>query len=131
LTGASTNRAGFVFRDGGGSYDPPWSAVPSGDLQIGKHMSARSIRTARDGSKGWMDYESRIAARETLKTAFGDIDTYRVEVFRTFQDGGRLKMTFWYDPDWGYSVKMVTEFRGRSGPLNIQIREMVARSRKG
>ena len=131
LSGAIATRAGFALKDGGGSYDPPWSVVPSGEFQLGKHMSARSIRTARDGTKSWMEYESRIAAREKLKTAFGEIDTYRVDVFRTFQDGGRLKMTFWYDPDWGYSVKLVTEFRGRSGPPNIQIREMVSRSRKG
>ncbi len=131
LSGAIATRAGFALKDGGGSYDPPWSVVPSGEFQLGKHMSARSIRTARDGTKGWMEYESRIAAREKLKTAFGEIDTYRVDVSRTFQDGGRLKMTFWYDPDWGYSVKLLTEFRGRSGPPNIQIREMVSRSRKG
>ena len=131
LPGAIATRAGFAIKDGGGSYDPPWSTVPSGEFQVGKHMSGRSIRTARDGIKGWMEYESRIAAREKLKTAFGEIDTYRVEVMRTFQDGGRLKMTFWYDPDWGYSVKLLTEFRGRSGPPNIQIREMVSRSRKG
>ncbi len=77
-----------------------------------------------------MDYDSHIVAREQLHTAFGLIDTYRVEVLRTFENGARLKMTFWYDPDWGYSVKLVTEFRSNSGAPDIRIREMVSRARK-
>jgi hypothetical protein len=130
LSGGRTNHAGFVFEDGGGSYDPPWSAVPGGEYQVGKRLQGRSIRTDRSGRKSWMDNETRIAAREKLQTPFGLLDTYRVEVLRTFETGGVLKMTFWYDPDWGYSVKLVTEFRSNAGAPDIKIREMVSRSRK-
>jgi Caspase domain len=131
LPGSRATRAGFVLQDGGGTYDPPWSSVPSGEFQIGKRLSGRSIRTAPDGSKQWVDYDSHIAAREKLKTAFGEIDTFRVDVNFVYQNGGRSKFTFWYDPDWGYSVKLSTEFRNARGKLDIRIREMVARSRKG
>lgn len=63
------------------------------------------------------------------QTAFGLLDTYRVEVVRVNETGGTLKLTFWFDPDWGYAVKLVSEFR-RSGAPDIRIREMVARSRR-
>jgi hypothetical protein len=129
LPGARATRAGFVLSDGGGSYDPPWSVTPGGAFQVGKRLTGRSIRTDRQGNKTWVDFDSRIVAREKLQTPFGVIDTYRVEVRRTFQTGGTMKMTFWFDPDWGYSVRLVTEFRDRSAP-DIRIRDMVARSRK-
>lgn len=129
LPGARATRAGFVLADGGGSYDPPWSVTPGSEYQVGKRLTGRSIRTDRRGNKIWVDFDSRIVAREKLQTPFGLIDTYRVEVLRTFQTGGTMKMTFWFDPDWGYSVKLVTEFRDRGAP-DIRIRDMVARSRK-
>jgi len=121
--------AGFVLQDGGGTNDPPWSVVPGGELQVGKRVSGRSIKTERSGRKYWVDYDSRIVAREKLQTAFGLIDTYRVEIEMINQMGGRLKQTFWFDPDWGYSVKLVTELRTTGAP-EIRIREMVARSRR-
>jgi hypothetical protein len=130
LAGARGTRAGFVLQDGNGTYDPPWSVVPGSDYQVGKRMQGRSIRTEPNGRKSWVDFDSRIVAREKLQTAFGLVDTYRIEVVRTFELGGTLKMTFWFEPDWGYSVKLVTEFRNTGAP-DIRIREMVARSRKG
>lgn len=130
LTGARATRAGFVLADGGGSYDPPWPVVPGGEYQVGKRLTGRSIRTDRQGNKIWVDYDSRIVAREKIQTPFGLIDTYRIEVLRSFQTGGTMKMTFWFDPDWGYSVRAVTEFRNRQGAPDIRIRDMVARSRR-
>jgi hypothetical protein len=131
LQGARATIAGFVLADGAGTYDPPWSVVPGGEYQVGKRMQGRSIRTDRQGQKQWMDYDSRIVAREKLQTPFGQIDTYRVEVARLYQNGDRLKMTFWFDPDWGYSLRLVSEFRSASGRVpDIRIRDMVARFRK-
>lgn len=130
LPGARATVAGFVLEDGQGTYDPPWSVIPGGEYQVGKRLQGRSIRTDRNGRKSWVDHDSRIVAREKLQTPFGLVDTYRIEVIRTHQTGGTLKMTFWFDPDWGYSVKLVTEFRNTGAP-DIRIREMVSRSRKG
>ncbi|RYX89397.1 MAG: caspase family protein [Comamonadaceae bacterium] len=127
---ARATRAGFVVQDGGGTYDPPWSAVPGGDFQVGKRIAGRSIRTAPNGDKYWLDYETRIVAREKLQTSLGLLDTYRVEVSMLFQIGSRSQLTFWYEPEWGYAVKTRFEFRnpGTRAP-DIRIREMVARSR--
>ena len=131
LPGARVTRAGFVLADGGGTYDPPWSAVPGGEFQIGKRLTGRSITTNRQGRKMWVDHDSRIVAREKILTPFGEIDTYRVEVTREYQNGDRGKMTFWYEPDWGYSLRLIFEYRvaGRLAP-DIRIRDVVARSRK-
>ena len=131
LPGARATRAGFVLQDGGGTYDPPWSVVPGGEFQIGRKLSGRSIRTASNGAQQWVEYDTHIAAREKLKTAFGEIDTFRVDVNFIYQNGGRAKFTFWYDPDWGYSIRQSTEFRNARGQRDVRIREMVARSRKG
>ncbi|MGE0675200.1 MAG: caspase family protein [Methylibium sp.] len=129
-TGARATQAGFVLEDGAGTYDPPWSALPGGEFQIGKRTSGRSILTQRNGNRIWVDYDSRIVAREQIETAFGPVDTYRVEVAFFNQNGVRSRITFWYDPDWGYAVRLRREARDRFGAPDIFVREMVARSRK-
>jgi glutamate-5-semialdehyde dehydrogenase len=60
--------------------------VPGGEYQVGKRMRGRSIRTDARGRKSWVDYDSRIVAREKLQTPFGLIDTYRVEVVRACEN---------------------------------------------
>ena len=133
-TGYGTVRAtqaGYVLQDGGGSYDPPWAVLPSAEYQVGKKWSSRTIQTRPDGSKQWIDAETVIAAREKVTVPLGTFDTYRIEVTMTFQTGGRAKMTFWDDPGWGYSVKMMREFRVSGRAPDIFIREMTARSRGG
>jgi hypothetical protein len=129
VPGARATRAGAIFEDGGGTYDPPWVVQPAGEFQQGKRVSGRAIRTMRDGNRFWIDYETKVVGRETIQTKFGAIDTWVVETKQVNQHGGRLTLTFWYDPDWGYSVRMRSEFRGGGAP-DIRIREMVARSRK-
>ena len=47
------------------------------------------------------------------------------------QSGFRTKLTFWYEPGWGYSVRMRRDGRTRSGAPDVSIREVIARSRKG
>jgi hypothetical protein len=131
VVGASANRAGFVSKDGTGTFDPPWVVVPGSEYQIGKRVQQRSIRTDDQGRKMWVDVDSRIVAREKIQTAFGLVDTYRVEINRLFEDGWRQKMTFWFEPDWGYAVRQHVENRRGGGAPDIFVRDMVARSRKG
>ena len=57
--------------------------------------------------------------------------TFQVEVNMVFQRGGRAKLTFWYEPGWGYSVRMMRELRIQNNSLDIFIREVTARSRAG
>jgi Caspase domain len=124
------NTSGFVFRDAGGTFDPPWNVIPGGELVVGNRSAARSIRTSPSGDKIWLDIESRIVAQERITTPLGTLETFRVEVQFIGQTGFRTKLTFWYEPGWGYSVRMRRESRPRSGAADISIRDVVARSRK-
>ncbi len=130
VPGAVLTRGGFISRDGGGTYDPPISFYPNGELKVGGKARSRTIRTANDGSKGWVEFESRVVGYETIDTAFGKISAVKLEVTQSYQDGGRSKLTLWFDPEWGYSVKLTREARGRGGSPDIYVREMTARSRK-
>jgi Caspase domain len=127
--GALLTRSGFIVQDGGGSYDPPYSLYPNGEMKVGSRSTTRTMRTQRNGQKGWVEFESKVTGRETIDTAFGKLNAIRIEVTRTFQEGGRSKNTFWFDPEWGYSVRLISEFRGRSGAPDIMVREMVGRKR--
>jgi uncharacterized caspase-like protein len=129
LPGARLTRGGFIIQDGGGTYDPPYSIYPNGEMKIGSHASSRTIRTSPDGQKMWVDFDARVTGREVIDTAFGKMTTIRVEVVVQFQNGVRSKRTFWFDPEWGYSVKLVSESRARNGSPDIFIREMVGRKR--
>ena len=124
-----TNAAGFIREFGGTRFDPPWSAVPGGQFQLGKKWSARTIRTAPNGESMWVDIESHIAAREKVTVPLGTFDTYRVDVAMLAQNGDRTRQTIWFDPSWGYAMKVVTELRSRGAAPNITIREVTARSR--
>jgi hypothetical protein len=131
MGGSKATQAGFVVQDGGGAYDPPWATLPSGEYQIGKRWSARTIQTRLDGQKQWIDVESTIVRREQVTVPLGTFDTYRIEITLIYQTGARAKVTYWYEPGWGYAVRWSREFRsGRDAP-EITIREMTARSRGG
>ena len=130
VAGAVLTRGGFISRDGGGTYDPPVNVYPNGELKIGGKATTRTIRTANNGSKGWMEYESRVVGYEEIDTVFGKLNAIKLDVTQIYQDGGRAKMTLWFDPEWGYSVRLVRESRNRNGGPDIYVREMIARSRK-
>ncbi|HSV55114.1 MAG TPA: caspase family protein [Burkholderiaceae bacterium] len=125
------NQAGFVFKDVFGEYDPPWSVVPGSEFSVGKRASIRSVHTSPGGAKQWMDVDSRIVAREKITTPLGVVDTFKVDVNASFQSGNRTKYSFWFEPGWGYPVRMVIELRERtSGAPTILVREVTARSRR-
>jgi len=126
MVSARVTAAGFVTRDGAGSYDPPWPTTPGGEFQVGKKWNARSIVTFANGSKGWVDIDARITAREMVTVPLGTLDTYRVDYTFLWQDGRRVKMSFWYQPDLGYAVKLVRESRSRNNSPEIFVREMSA-----
>ena len=126
-----SSQSGYVFKDGNGTYDPPWNVVPGGELAVGNKSSARSIQTEPNGSQQWLDVDSKIVGREKITTPLGVIDTFKVEVNMVFQRGVRAKLTFWYEPGWGYSVRMMRELRRQNNTPDIFIREVTARSRAG
>ncbi len=129
LPGARLTRSGFILQDGGGTYDPPYGLYPNGELKIGSRATTRTIRT-RNGEKSWVEFESRVVGRETIDTAFGKVNTIRVDVNLLAQDGFRSKRVFWLDPAWGYAVKLTAENRNARGALmDYFVREMTARRR--
>jgi uncharacterized caspase-like protein len=129
VQGAILTRGGFLARDGAGSYDPPISFFPNGELKIGGKATTRTIRTENSGFKGWVEIESRVVGFEDIDTAFGKMRTVKLEATYVFQNGTRRKMSLWFDPDWGYSVKLVSETRSRTGAPDIYVREMISRKR--
>ena len=130
MAGVTVDGSGFVSKDGGGTYDPPWSAVPGGELQVGKKWNGRSIQTRPEGTKQWVDIDAKVLARERVTVPLGTFDTYRVELNFVYQSGARSKITIWYDPDWGYAPKLVRQSRSAKGTPDVFVREMTARSRK-
>jgi hypothetical protein len=55
-----------------------------------------------------------------------------VEVSATFQSGQRTKYSFWFEPGWGYPVRLVIELRDRStGAPTVIVREVTGRSKRG
>jgi uncharacterized caspase-like protein len=136
LPGGRYLRGGFVLKDQGGTYDPPWPTVPGGDdFQVGQTATARSIQTKANGEKQWIDVHSRVVGRETVTVAVGTVNAYKVEIDVIEQSGQRRKITSWIDPDWGLAVKTIFEFRNyRQNQKNqnapdIRIREMTSRAR--
>jgi hypothetical protein len=129
IPGAVLNSAGFIMKDGSGTYDPPISFYPNGELKIGGRSITRTIRTRNDGFKGWFELESRVVGYEAIDTAFGKLQAIKLEATQKYQEGGIAKLTLWFDPEWGYAVKLVREARGRNGAPDIYVREMVGRSR--
>lgn len=129
MASTRTLRGELIVEDGFGSYDPPWVVVPAGGFQAGNRASGRSILIRRDGNKGWLDSESRVVGRETITVPAGTFDAWKVEVNGMFDNGTRRKLTMWFDPAWGYAVKLMSETRTRNGVLDLTIREMVSRKR--
>jgi Caspase domain len=129
VAGAVLTRGGYISKDGSGTYDPPISFYPNGELKVGSRATTRTIRTANNGSKGWLDMETKVVGYEDIDTAFGKLRAIKLEATQQYQDGVRAKMTLWFDPEWGYSVKLVRESRRGSGTPDIYIREMVGRKR--
>jgi hypothetical protein len=129
VSGAILTRGGFLARDATGSYDPPISFFPNGELKLGGKATTRTIRTDNAGNRGWVEIESRVIGNEDIDTAFGKMRTIKLEATYLFQSGVRRKMSLWFDPEWGYSVKLVSESRTRAGAPDIYVREMISRKR--
>ena len=127
--GASTV-AGAVVRDALHTYDPPLVLVPGADYQVGRRWSGRTLRTEKDGRGGWIDYTSRVVARETVELASGRFEAYRVEIEMVYDTGLRVRSTSWLQPEWGLPVKLRVERRASPGAApEVLVRELVSRSR--
>jgi Caspase domain len=129
-----TNNGGAVFSLEGGTISnrfivdmsPPRLNLPAGDYSVGKKWNFRSIQTKNDGSKGWVEGEVRIVALEDVTVPAGTFKAYKLELNSIAQWGERVKLTGWYQPDWGVALKTLREIRQRSGGADWEIYEMVS-----
>ncbi len=120
--------SGFVVQDSRGTFDPPYPLVPNGMFQIGKKWSGRSVLTRADGSRTWVDFVTRVSARERIDSAVGTVDTYRVEMVFQPQDGPRELRTVWWEPGRTCPVKLRSETR-RDRTTDIVVRELLSQGR--
>jgi hypothetical protein len=130
--GAVIDGSGSLVADGnGGKFDPPMVVVPDGDLKVGNKDESRSIRYDPSGSSSWVQSSSKVVGRERIKTAFGEIETFKMEWIQKQQNGNVIKNTIWYDPEWVYAVRFAREVTLANGTVNSVVREMVERKRGG
>jgi hypothetical protein len=128
--GAVIDGSGSLVADGGGAkFDPPMVVVPGGDLKVGNKDESRSVRYDPSGSSSWVQSSSKVTGRERIKTAFGEIETFRMEWVQKNQNGNIVKNTMWYDPEWVYAVRFSREITLSNGTINRTVREMVERRR--
>jgi hypothetical protein len=130
ISSSSITRGGAVIRDGGGTYDPPFTIYPDGELRIGSRATTRTIVTHNNGFKQWMEATSHVVGKESIDTAFGKMLAVKMVVTQQFQNGNRTTLTLWFDPGWGYSVRLRREARSaRGGAPDIYVRDMLTRER--
>jgi Caspase domain len=128
--GYKVTQSGAIIRTiAGATHDPYQQWIPSGEYQIGKKWTTRTILTPKGESPMWAEITGKVVARETVTVPAGSFETYKMEMEQTAQDGSRLKITYWGQPDWGVAVKQIREVRERNGRLSGQIYELAKRER--
>jgi uncharacterized caspase-like protein len=128
--GYKVTQAGAIIRTiAGATLDPYQQWIPSGEYQVGKRWSTRSTMTPVSGRPLWVELTGKVVARETITVPAGSFDTYKMEMEQTAQDGTRLKITYWGQPDWGVAIKQIRELRDTRGNYSGQMYEMLSRKR--
>jgi hypothetical protein len=105
-------------------FDPPLLTLPGNDYQIGKKWTVRANATSPRGSFK-IEMTTRIVAYEEVTVPAGTFKAYRLES-ELFAGETSIRMTRWNQPEWGQSIKVIEEVRGRGGNTG-EIRELVAR----
>ncbi|MBC5764590.1 caspase family protein [Ramlibacter albus] len=129
--GYRVTQAGAIIRTiGGATLDPYQQWIPAGEYSVGRKWYTRSIMRMPDGTTQWVELNGKVVARETIEVPAGRFDTFKMEMEQLAQDGTRLKITYWGQPDWGVAIRQIREVRDTRGALSGQIYEMAARSRR-
>ena len=111
------------------NMSPPRLDLPAGEYILGKKWTFRSIETSPKGNSFWVEGEIKIVALETITVPAGTFKTFKLELESISQHGTRVRLTRWYEPDWGFWIKMLREIRPRSGTVERDIFEVVERQR--
>jgi uncharacterized caspase-like protein len=131
--GYKVTQSGAIIRAiNGATLDPYQQWIPSGEYQVGKKWTTRSIMKLRTGEQGWVEIKGKVVARETITVPAGTFDTWKMEMEQTAQDGLTLKITYWGQPEWGVAVRQIRESRGsRRDEWTGQLFELASRKRGG
>jgi uncharacterized caspase-like protein len=128
--GYKVTQAGAIIRTiAGATHEPYQQWIPSGEYQVGKKWTARTILTPKGAPSMWAEITGKVVARESITVPAGTFDTYKMEMEQAAQDGSLLKITYWGQPDWGVAIKQIREVRERNGRLSGQIYELAKRER--
>lgn len=128
--GYKVTPAGAIIRTiAGATLDPYQQWIPSGEYQVGKRWFTRSILTPKTGQPQWVELHGRVVSREQVTVPAGTFDTFKMEMEQAAQDGSRLTITYWGQPDWGVAIKQIRQIRDNRGALSGQIYELQARQR--
>lgn len=128
--GYKVTPSGAIIRTiAGATLDPYQQWIPSGEYQVGKRWFTRSMLIPKSGLPQWVELHGRVVSREKVSVPAGTFDTFKMEMEQTAQDGSRLNITYWGEPDWGVAVKQIREVRDNRGALSGQIYELQARKR--
>jgi uncharacterized caspase-like protein len=128
--GYKVTQAGAIIRTiAGATHEPYQQWIPSGEYQVGKKWTTRTILTPKGAPSMWAEITGKVVARESITVPAGTFDTYKMEMEQTAQDGSRLKITYWGQPDWGVAIKQIREVRERNGRLSGQVYELAKRER--
>ncbi len=131
------NNGGGVFTLEGGTIrnrfvaniDPPRLDLPAGEYVVGKKWTYRGIQTELDGKKYWSEGEVKIVALEDVTVPAGTFRAYKLELNSMHEAGTRVRLTSWFEPDWGFSIKTLREIIPRKGPAEREVYEMIGRRR--
>jgi uncharacterized caspase-like protein len=129
--GYRATQSGAIIRTiGGATLDPYQQWIPAGEYQVGRKWHTRSILLVPGKAPQWVELTAKVLARETIEVPAGRFDTFKMEMEQVAQDGTRLKVTYWGQPDWGVAIKQIREIRDARGQLSGQIYDLTARSRR-
>jgi hypothetical protein len=112
------------------SWDPPRVDLPGDELSVGKKWTSRTIETVEKlGIKGLREDQTSIEAFENITVPAGTFKAFKVVMNSSYSNGASVKRTYWVEPGWGFSLKIIREVRRPSGNNQFQLFEMMSRSK--
>lgn len=128
--GYRVTQAGAIIRTiAGATLDPYQQWIPAGEYQLGRKWWTRSTMRLADGRTMWVEMDGRVVARETIEVEAGRFDTWRMQMVQTAEDGTRLEVAYWGQPDWGVAVKQIRIETDSQGRERLQVLEVARRTR--
>jgi hypothetical protein len=142
---------GYIRTPEGVYFDPPRRDFPADEFIVGKKWVARTFQSNqvdslvnKDDSEGqkkidrrgrfqetkiWREDEIKIVAFEDVIVPAGTFKAYKLEMNSILQNGTRIKLTYWVQPNSGLYIKLIREVRAGKSPAERSYRELISRTR--